>query len=417
VALTIVFCMVAIGSYSNDGVDLLNRRLPLSWKIGNVPISYVGYLGKFLYPVGLAVPYPCPGPDLPLWRVLGAVAVLVLLTAATLVWRRRRPYLLVGWLWYLGMLVPVSGILHFSMLTMADRFTYLPQIGLGIALTWGFADALQRWPRRRAVCGIVAALLLAVSMGCAWRQTSFWRDNETLWNHTLACTPPNGLAHHALGNTFLGLGRIDKAIEHFEAAAAIEPNYAKAHYNLAAALASVGRFDEAIEHYEKAVEIQPKDAAAHNNLGQAFLARGEIEKGMAHCQEAMRLDPSLAEAHDSVGSVLYVRGQVDEAIEEYRKALTVRPGYAAAHSHLGVALAKRGQFDDAIEEYRKALEAKADFADQVHNYLGVALAARGKPDEAAIHFRKALAINPAFAEARYNLNKVLADRTRIDQSR
>jgi protein O-mannosyl-transferase len=407
-ALAIVFCAVAIWSCSSDGVDVLDRRFALSWRVENAPISYCWYLGTFFYPAGLAAQYPGPGFDLPLWKVSWALVILVVITSAALIGRRRCPYLLVGWLWCLGMLIPVSEFLHFGMQTVADRYTYLPQIGLCLALTWGLADVLRSLPVRRWACGVAAALALVVLMGCAWRQTSFWRNSDSLWTRTLACTSRNGQAHHGLGNLFLDRGQIDKAIEQYQAAIAIEPDNAMAHYNLGVALASMGRLDEAIEQYRKTVQLQPNDAAAQNNLGQALLIRGQIEKGMTHCQEALRIDPQFAEAHYNVGNVLYFRGRMDEAIAEYQAAVRTKPELAPAHYHLGLALARRGRFDDAIVEYRKALETKSDFAAEVHNALGLALAARGRPDEAIIHYRKALAISPDFIDARYNLGRALA---------
>ena len=382
---------MAIWSYGSYVVDLLAPRFPLLWRIENVPISYVNYLGMFFYPVGLAIPYPYPSLDLSFWKVFGAVTVLIAFTSATLVWRQRCPYLLVGWLWYLGMLVPVSGLLQFGMDTMmADRFTYLPQIGLCVALTWGLADALRSLPYRRLVCGVGAALILVVLMGCAWRQTSFWRDNETLWNHTLACTPPSRLTHHALGNAFLGLGQIDKAIEQYRTAIAIKPDYAtdyatpnsQVHYNFGVALASAGRLNEAIEQYQKAVQLQPNNVAAHNNLGNALLIRGQIAMGLSHCREALRIDPEFAEAHFNVGNVLYYRGRVDEAITEYRKALKTKPAFADAHCCLGIALAKRGQLDDAIAEYRKALQDRPPFSKTLAENLSIALSLKQRTDNA-----------------------------------
>jgi tetratricopeptide (TPR) repeat protein len=442
-------CAVALWTYSTLDFEPVEQRATLLCRIGNTLTWDVSYLGMFFYPANLAIPYPRPGLDLSLWKVLGAVLVLVILTSVALAGRRRHPYLLVGWLWYLGMLVPVSGVLRYPIWTLADRYTYLPQIGLCLALTWGVADALRSWPPRRPVCGMAAALLLAVLMGCAWRQVSFWRDTVTLCDHTLACTSRNSMAHHILGTAFLRLGQIDKAIGQYQAGIAIESDYALSHYNLGVALssagrldeakeqyrktvqlqpyyaaesyynlgvalASAGRLDEAIEQYQKTVRLQPNYAAAHNNLGNALLIQGQLEAALSHCREALRIDPQFAAAHFNVGLILQRRGRVDEAIAEYQQALKIKPDYAVARCYLGLAFAARGRLDEAIAEYRQALETKPDFAAQIHNALGRVLVARGRLDEAVTHYRKALALKPDFIEARYNLNRVLAGRGRPD---
>ncbi len=416
-ALTACSCLVAIWAYGSEGVNLLDQRFALPWRIGNAPLSYVSYLGMFFYPVNLATPYPRPTLDLPLLKIVGAVVLLAVLTAAAILGRRRRPYLLVGWLWYLGMLVPVSGIFQFGMQTMADRFTYLPQIGLCIALAWFLADALRSWPPRRLVYSLAAALLLAVLTGSAWRQTSFWHDNVKLWNHTLACTSRNRLAHHALGNTFQDLGEFEKAIEQYQAAIAIEPDYVMSHYNLAVALAAVDRLNEAIEQYRITVDLEPENALAHNNLGNALSMQGRLEEAMLHCQEALRIDPQFAEAHSNAGDIWNYLGRVDDAVAEYQQALKLKPDFAPAHYPLGLIFARRGRLDDAIAEYRKALDAKPPFAAFVHNSLGLALAARGRPDEAVEHYRSALDIRPDFSEARRNLDRVLAGSRRPIEKR
>ena len=190
--LAAVFCVVTFYTEGEDAASY--ERLPFGWRIANALFSYVVYVGQFSYPAGLAVFYPHPGLNLPLWKVVGALIILVCISAGALAGWRRFPYLLVGWLWYLGTLVPVIGLVQVGLQAMGDRFTYLPQIGLCIALVWGAADACRSWPYRSWVCGITSALVLVVLMGCAWRQTSFWRDSETLWTHALTCTLPNPVA-------------------------------------------------------------------------------------------------------------------------------------------------------------------------------------------------------------------------------
>ena len=173
--------------------------VPLSARISNAPVSYVAYLGQFFYPAGLAVFYPHPGPGLPLWKPIASLVALTAISIAVLAWRRRCPAVLVGWFWYLGMLVPVIGLVQVGAQAMADRYTYLPQIGLCIALSWGTMHVVRSWPYRGRVCGAGSALVLAILMACAWRQTTFWRNSETLWTHTVECTSRNAMAYNSLG--------------------------------------------------------------------------------------------------------------------------------------------------------------------------------------------------------------------------
>jgi protein O-mannosyl-transferase len=405
-ALTALSCVMTIWAAA-EGVNLLDHRFTLSWRVGYALTSYVSYLGMLFNPANLVTPYPRPSLDLPLWKVFGAGLVLVVLTLAALAARRRHPYLPVGWLWYAGMLLPVSGVLQFSAVTMCDRFTYLPQIGLCLALTWGFADALRSRPCRRLACGTVAVSLVAVLAGLAWRHTSFWRDSVTLWNHALARTSRNGMAHQLLGEVSLRLGQIDKGIDQYQAAIAIEPDHAPCHYNLGVALAGVGRLDEAIEHYQTAARLQPNDVMSHYNLGVALASAGRLDEAIERFQQALRLQPTLAEAHNNLGCALYQQRRFDLALSHFREALRLDPKSAEAHLNIGTVWQYYGRLDDAITEYQRALRADPDFS-RAHYVLGVALAKRGKPDEAVVHYRRALAIDPSFIKARRNLDKVTA---------
>ncbi len=411
---------IAFGSLTilahGQGTLAINQPSALSWRLGVAILAYVGYLRMFFDPVGLALPYPPPSADLSPWVVGGAALLLLLITIIAVALRRKRPYLLVGWLWYLFMLAPVSGLVQFGFQAMGDRFTYLSQIGLCVALAWAVADSIVSRPYRRAAFGAAAASLLVVLMGCSWRQASFWRDSETLLNHTLECAPGNVWTYDGLGIVALQRGQMAEAADRFRAVIASKANFgptrftylAVAHYNYGVILASQGRLDEAFQQFEQAVQWNPADPAAHNNLGHVLLMRGQLERGLSECREAIKIDPEFPEAHFNVGNVLLVRGQVDEAIQEYRLALKAKPAFAEAHDHLGMALAKRGQIDDAIAEYRLALESKPDCPAEVHNHFGLALAARGRFDEAAVQYREALVLRPHFVEARQNLYRALA---------
>ena len=336
--------------------DLVVSYEHLSWygRIGNVLVSYAAYLRQFFWPAGLALWYPLQISNLPGWKILGALTLLVAITTGALVGWRRCPYVLVGWLWYVGMLVPVIGVVQVTDQAMADRFTYLPQIGLGIALVWGLGDRRWSWLRYRWPCGVGSALVLAILMGWAWRQVSFWRDSETLWRRTLACTAQNFMAHNMLGGALASQGRLDEAVAQFCRAVTIKPDYAELYYNLGTALASQRRTDEAIVQFRRALSIKSDYAEAHNNLGNALATQGQLDEAMEHYRQALKIKPGYIEAHNDLGSVLAVRGRLDEAIQQYRQALEIKPDYADAYNNLRSALAR------VMERYRRTLQVKPD---------------------------------------------------------
>ncbi len=219
-------------------------RFPLSSRVANALVSYVAYVGQFFWPAGLAVFYPHPGSSLPIGKIVGAALLLTVVSVAALVWLRRFPYLFVGWFWYLGTLVPMIGLVQIGAYAKADRFTYVTQIGLCIALAWGAAELCRSWPRLRWVCGISSALAVGALLVFAWRQTTYWRDSEALWTHALACAPPNEMAHNCLGLALADRGQVDEAIAHYRRALEIQPLFADARLNLGNALAAKGRLTE-----------------------------------------------------------------------------------------------------------------------------------------------------------------------------
>ena len=249
-------CLVTI--LMQDHTLVSSEHLPWGWRLGNAAINYVTYLGQFFYPVGLVVVYSRPGLDLPLGQICAASLVLAIITAAAFLGRRRCPYLLVGWLWYLGMLAPVIGLLQVGCTSLADRFTYLSQIGPAVALVWGAADLCRAWPYRRWACGLASASVLAVLLGCAFRQTAFWCDNEILWTRSLELTSQNYMAHNGLGDTLASEGRLEEAIAHFRQAVAISPYVAMFHANLGNALVAADRSDEALEQFRKVLRARPR---------------------------------------------------------------------------------------------------------------------------------------------------------------
>jgi protein O-mannosyl-transferase len=309
------------------------EHLPFPWRLSNAIVAYVAYLGKMFYPVGLAVLYPLhPGPP-PAWKVAAALGVLLSISAAVFFVRRRHPYLLVGWLWYLGTLVPVIGFVQVGEQSMADRYTYLTQIGLYLAITWGLTELVAVWPVLRWKVSAVSALALAVLMVCAWRQTRHWRDSEVLWAHTLACTSENSVAHNNLGLTLACRGEVEEALAQYRKALEIDPDYDLAQNNMGIALANRGQVEEAIAYFRKVLQTKPDDYGMLNNLANALASRGRAEEAIVHYEKALKINPDNAFAHYNFGIALADCGRIDEAIAHYRKAL----GLASAQNDKALA--------------------------------------------------------------------------------
>jgi tetratricopeptide (TPR) repeat protein len=331
------------------------EELPMPSRLANAVVAYVAYLGQFFFPTDLAVLYPHPGANLPAWKVLAALLTLAAIFAGALIYRRRIPGLLVGWLWYFGMLVPVLGLIQVGYHAIADRYTYLPQIGLGIAVAWGVQYAVSSWPNRRWVCSIASAIIIAAFMGCAWHQTTFWHDSKTLWTRALACTSANDVAHVNLGATLMKDGKNEEAIAHYQTALAIRPNSVDAHVNLATALTRLGKLNEAAEHYQIALQLQPNNADAHTNFGALLAAVGHVPEAIEHYQKALAINPDHVETEYNLGVALARQGQLNAAMTHYRNALALAPDCVEAHANLGSALESQGQIGDAMTHFRAAL--------------------------------------------------------------
>jgi tetratricopeptide (TPR) repeat protein len=343
---------------------------PVALRIGNAVVSYVIYLRQMVWPTGLAVLYPYPR-ALPGWEIALTAGLLAAISAGVFLGRQRRPYLLMGWLWYLGMLVPAIGLVQSGLRAHADRYTYQPQIGLYFALTWWVADLSVGWRHRREVLGAGCLIILAALIFSACTQTMYWRNSESLWTHTLACTSDNDVAHNDLGYALFQKGRMDEAILHFQTALRIKPDYALACYNLGNALLQKGRRDEAMIRFQEALQIKPDYAEAHDNLGNLLLQNGRVDEAMVHYQKALQIKPDSAEAHNNLGNALFQKGRVDEAIAQCLAALQIKPDYADAHDNLGNLLLQKGNADEAIAQFKQALEIKPGFPEALNNLAWV----------------------------------------------
>ncbi len=349
-------------------LDLVQIPLPL--RLGNALLSYVRYLGQAFWPSGLAAFYPFPLTLHPL-RVLAAAALLAAVSVAAVAWWKRRPWLVAGWLWYLGALVPMIGIVQAGGQARADRYAYLPLLGIFIAVAWSLA-VLDRAPagRRGALLAASAAALCALSVATSL-QTSYWKDELTLFRHALQVTEDNALAQFNVGVELLDRGDRDGARRHFAEAVRIRPDYAE----------------------------------ARGNLGNALVGDGEVEAGISQFREALRLKPGLAEVRVNLGAALVRLGRRAQAETEYREALRQKPDLATAHMNLANLLSDARRTEEALAHYRTAL-ALAPRDPQIHFNLGITLAAEGRHAEAAAAFRETLRLQPGHAPALQNLRRL-----------
>jgi len=306
---------------------------------GRALLTPLAYLRQMVYPAGLNVSPPPPDINPSGGEVMLGIILLAAISAAFFLARRRRPYLLVGWLWYLLILAPVLVLIQKHLELRCDRYTYLPLIGVYLLLTWTVADLSASWRHRRLMTGAGAVAVIAALIWRAQIQTSYWRNSESLWTHALACNPENPLAYCNLGSVLADKGQIDEAIDHYQKALEIQPDYVGAQNNLGTVLFQNKRLDEAIVIFQKVLKAQPGLAEANNNLGAAFFQKGQINEAIAYYRKAVAIQPLNAEFQSNLGYALFQGGKVREAIAHYQTSLEIEPKNANTCNDLAWALA------------------------------------------------------------------------------
>ncbi len=411
-----LFALSALSSYATVlALRLGSGSTPVSTYPGNIPIAYAACLVKLIYPRNLALLYPLPQEGWPAYQIFNASLLLAALTVGAWLLRRRIPQLLTGWLWYLVMLLPVAGLMQTGDEAYADRYTYLPQIGICIAVTWIAAEWAAKSGNRRVALAGFAALIIGLLAAACSRQTSYWHDSITLWTHTLACTRDNHIAYDNLGDALSKQGRTTEAIAQYQAALQINSGDAEAHNNLGNALLDQNRAGQAMREFDIALRIEPNDAEPHNNMGNALLKAGRIPEAIEEFQAALRINPASAEIHGNLGKALLDQGRTGDAIAEFRAALKIDPDNTRAHDNLAKALFQSGDTDEAIDECREAL--RVDPNDGLaHANLGDALLEQGRVDEAIIECLAAIRIDPNDAGAHNNLANAFMRRGRTAEA-
>ena len=431
----VISCILTFVAQKSGGAVKALEALSLKHRISNAVVSYLNYVLKAIWPHKLAVFYPNPGNELPAWQVVGATLLIVTACIFAIRALKEYPYVAVGLFWYLGTLVPVIGLLQVGDQAMADRYTYIPLIGIFILIAWGISDILKRWRYRKIFFGISAAIILIALTWNTSLQLKNWKNSIALFEHTVKVTKNNYKAENNLGTAY---GRIDldKAISHYKAALSIKPDYLLGLANLGTAFLDKGSYDEAIDIYLKLLSIDPEYLKAHIGIGIAFFRIEDFDKAVLHFTKALEINPQEKDARMNLANVLFSQGKlgeaisnyndilkansqnadvhynlayvlstqkkIDEAIFHYMEALRINPEYSKAYYNLGNILLSQGKIKEAVAYFSKAIQFKPDYV-QVYNKLGLILFKQGKLDKAKVFFSKAVQIDPNYSEARKNL--------------
>lgn len=381
------------------------EAFPLAVRLENAVVAYVAYLIKMVFPRGLAVLYPHPQHTLPLWEIFGAALILICISVLAIRTAGRHPYSAMGWLWYVLTLIPAIGLVQVGVQSMADRYTYVPFIGIFVAIAWGVPDLLRlreskltesgdkrttqkkkhkRQPpqvsarlQNSTVLVVSACAVIFILMICAYTQAGYWQDSLTLFTHAASVTTGNYVVHTNLGQALEREGELDHAIEHYSEALRINPRALKAHTSIGLALLDKGRVDEAIQHLSEAVRLKPASADEHYNLGNGFAQKQQYKEAIEQYLAAVRIDPNLASAYNNMGNAFVAQREPEEAVNCYVKAIRIEPRMVQAYTSLGHINFDRSNMDEALTWYSKALEIKPDLP-MVHNDLAGVLYYKGE---------------------------------------
>jgi tetratricopeptide (TPR) repeat protein len=419
-ALCIAICLATI--LLQKHVIKAAGDIPVWLRTENVIVSYAVYIRQLFFPAGLAPYYNFRIGGLPGSQIIVSAVLLTVASWATCHWRKKYPYLPVGWLWYLVVFLPVIGFVQVGPQAHADRYTYLPEIGLCLMLTWLVADLIGRMPLRLVVLGSSATVILAALIYCGHRQVSYWRNSGTLWAHAVDCDPHDARAHNDLGAYYYDEKQWDNAIAQFKEAVKNNSKLMLAYNYLGQAYSEKGDADDAIPQYQEAIELDPGYAIAHYNLGIAFAKKGLMDQAIAEYQKALASDP-VADARN------YSTPTSQEVV-----SMTMTRDYSLFHNALGLALAWEGRMEEAIVQYREALELNPHFEDasnnlasallkknqpmdaRTHNNLGTILRREGRLDDAIIEYQQAIKIDPLYAPAHFNLGNALVQKGDVNDA-
>jgi Flp pilus assembly protein TadD len=410
-AFSVISSIVAFFAQQSFGATVGIDLLPLRTRLANAVVSYLMYISKMIWPSKLAVLYLYQDKNLPVWSALGATLVLATVSILAIRLAPKRRYLAVGWFWYLGTLVPVIGLVQVGSQSMADRYTYVPLVGLFIIVAWGLQDLLAGWRHRSFVIAVLAPTTLFILSICTYLQVRHWRNTITIFTHTIRTTGENIYAHYNLGIALASQGRVNEAIYHYREAIRIRPDHFEAYSNLGNLLSEQGKPDEAVSNYRKALEIRPDDATVRYNLGTLLAEQGKFNEAIDNFRQTLKSRPDDAEAYNNLGNTLLATGRLDEAITYYRQALHFKPDWPLPLNNIARILItqpdpKKRNPDEAVKAAERAAELTKHGDATILETLAAAYAAAGRFNEAVTAAQAAMELASAAQ------NKELSNRIR-----
>lgn len=397
--LSLASCVVTYRVQQGGGSMMVN--LPLHFRISNALFSYVNYIGKMLYPVKLGVLYPY-SIDRPVWHVIAACLLLLTITGFAVYGYRRYPWLAAGWCWYLVTLFPVIGIVQVGLQASADRYTYLPSIGITIALAWGIAHLTETWPFRKILSGISICLPAAVLIVATRVQLTYWKDAAALFEHTLAVTENNVIMHSNLAVALERQNRMDLAMEHAQKAIRIQPESLDANNNMAIILIQQQQYQQAAMYAQKALQIQPNNFKAHNTMAVILAQNNQLDQAISHLQAALDSQPDDIESNNNMAAILNQRRQFDQAWPYLIKVLQIQPDNSEANITMADILIERQQYEQAALCLDRILPTDSNRAEAYYR-TGIILEARGQLDKSEAAYQQALQSDPNHADVLCNL--------------
>jgi len=439
ILLSVIFSIITFLVQWQVGLAKPLESYPLGWRIENALVSYVIYIEKMFVPTNLAIFYPHPKGGIPVWQVIVAILVLVLIICSAIWQLNRRSYITAGWLWFLITLLPVIGIIQVGLQAYADRYTYIPYIGLFIIIAWGIADLSARLPYRKVVISLSAAVVFLAIGVQARAQAGYWHDSITLYQHAIAVTKDNWWAHRFLANALIEKGQVNEGIFQFKESLKIDPQNATTQNELARALLDIGDVNQAVEMYQKLLPPLPKDlnglvginpaiikrndikviidlyTEANINLAAAFLRRGDVNEAAIRLREVLRINPDSITAHRNLGDIFLQKGQIEDAQEQYMAVLRIQPAYLEEFKKLADTLLQNNKFEQAAGIYVMLIPFQPNDI-ETYNNLGIAFAEQGKLDEAYACFTKVLSISPNSADGFVNIANVFTMQGKLQQA-